>query len=171
MVISFFIFSFFIMIVGMALGALLGLKIWYVFPHFSVFVGLICFSSLVVGAISGVTIFDWLPLVVIRIIIIFICIGIVIYFYHLYHPSYGYIPYRGFVHWSILLFLFFFIGIDFAIIGFSLWLFIILLPIFLVSLFIGTFFIWKGKGSRMMGRFIVFLPLLLFLFIGLVKLI
>src|SRR5690554_4429131 len=102
MILSFFLFMFFIVIAGIALGSLMTIKVWYSFPIVSLIIGIACFISLWVGVLIGAAYFSWLPIFFTRLLIIIYCLCLIIYFYKRFHPSYGYIPFRGFTHWGLL---------------------------------------------------------------------
>lgn len=170
MMASFFLILFFIVIAGIAIGSLLTIRIWYSFPLLLVIVGLVCFSSFTFGVIIGAAFLSWLPLFFTSMMIILLCLSLIVYFYLKFHPSYGYIPFRGWIHWGLLVFFFFFIGLDFAVIGLSAWLLFLLFPFFAFALMLGSLLVWRFRVFRSIGSLVVYLPLLLFFFLALVKL-
>lgn len=170
MVFAFFAFLFFILIAGMAIGALLAIKIWYTFPLVIFFVGVACFISLWFGVLIGAAFFAWLPIFFMKMIIIFYCLFFIYYFFRQFHPSYGYIPTYGWSHWGFIIFFFFLVGLDFSVIGFSGWLLFLTLPIFAAAIFLGIFLIWKWRMSPVLGGMVAYFPLILFLLLALLKL-
>ena len=167
---QFFLFLLFIALAGLAVGTLTAVKIWYSLPVFLLIIGAVCFVSFWFGVIIGAAFFSWLPLFFTKVFIIIFCIGLAVFFFRQFHPSYGYFPFRGLIHWILLALFFFIIGIDFAIIGFSAWLLILLLPIFAGTVILGSIIMWKLKMLFRFGAALIYLPLFFFIFLALFRL-
>ncbi|MFA9559386.1 hypothetical protein ACERII_18920 [Evansella sp. AB-rgal1] len=168
---SFILFLLFIGIAGLAVGALISVKVWFSIPLFLILIAALCFGFLWFGVLIGAAFFSWLPIFFTKLVIISFCIGLAVFFFRIFHPSYGYFPFRGWIHWALLAVFFFIIGIDFASVGFSAWLLLIILPLFAGAIFFGTIMMQKVKTMYRSASVLIYLPLLLFVFLGLFKLI
>ncbi|WP_078597163.1 hypothetical protein [Evansella clarkii] len=168
---QFFLFFIFISLAGMAIGTLATVKIWYSLPVFLMVAGAVCFISFWFGIITGAAFFSWLPVFFTKFFIILFCLGLAFFFFRQFHPSYGYFPYRGWLHWVLLAAFFFIIGIDFAIIGFSAWFLFLFLPVFAGMLFLGALLMWKLKMLFRLGAVLIYVPLFFFIFLALFKLV
>ena len=167
--IQFLLFVLFIGLAGLAIGTLTTVKVWYPLPLFLVILGAGCFLLFWFGVLIGGTIFSWVPLFFTKIFIILFCLGLAVFFFRQYHPSHGYFPFQGFIHWILLGLFFFIIGIDFAIIGFSAWLLLFLLPFFAGTVFLGSMLMWKLKRNYRFG-ILTYAPLFIFFFLAVFKL-
>ncbi|ADU29926.1 hypothetical protein [Evansella cellulosilytica] len=170
MIVSFLLFLLFFIILGVTLGALITIKIWYT-NIFFILLGIFCFGSFWIGVIIGAAFFSWLPLLLSKIAIFAFCLGLAFFFFKHYHPSYGYFPQSSFFHFIILSAFFFLIGIDFAIIGFSAWLLFLLLPVFIGTVILGAIVIMKLKGLYRLNEGLIYLPIILLLLLAFIKLI
>ncbi|MCD8508746.1 MAG: hypothetical protein LRY73_01830 [Bacillus sp. (in: Bacteria)] len=106
-----------------------------------------------------------------KFLIILFCLGLVVFFVKQFHPSYGYFPYQGWFHWLLLALFFFLVGLDFAVIGLSAWLLLILFPLFIIAILGGTILMGKLKTMYRGGNAFMYIPLALFVFLAIVKLI
>ncbi|MBU9712250.1 hypothetical protein [Evansella tamaricis] len=168
---TFFTILLFIAVAGLAMGTLAAVKVWYSLTTLFILLVSLCFSSLWFGIILGGMLFGWLPLLFTKIVIVLCCLGLAWFFLNKFHPSYGYFPYRGWIHWIFLGAFFLLIGIDYANLGISSWFLLLLLPVFAAMLFAGTFIMWKIKSMLRGGPVFIYLPLVLLVFLGLIKLI
>ncbi|MDG5788739.1 hypothetical protein QA612_14785 [Evansella sp. AB-P1] len=168
---SFMLFLLFMGIAGLAIGTLLAVKVWFTIPNFLILIAALCSGSLFIGVLLGATIFSWLPLFFTKMMIILLSIGTAIFFFRQFHPSYGYVPYHGWIHWAILGLFFFLVGLDFALIGFSSWLLLFIFPIFAIAILGGVIIMLRLKTMYRARSLFIYLPLLLFVFLGLVKLV
>ncbi|MDQ0254419.1 hypothetical protein J2S74_001794 [Evansella vedderi] len=168
--ISFLLFVLFLTVAGLAIGTLIAVKVWYSLPIFLFIIAAFCFGTFWIGVLFGAAFFSWLPVFITKFIIILFCIGLVIYFFRQFHPSYGYFPYRGWIHWALIALFFFLIGLEFASIGLSAWLLLLLLPIFLGAVFGGTILMGKLKVLYRGSSVFLYLPLALFVFLAIFKL-
>ncbi|SDY54449.1 hypothetical protein SAMN05421736_102225 [Evansella caseinilytica] len=169
---QFIMFAFYLVFAGLAIGTLLAVKVWYSLPAFLFMTGLICFGAYWIGALAGPLLFGWLPLAVIKWVIIVFCLGLIYYFYKQFHPSYGYFPFHGWLHWVILTVFFFLGGVNFAVTGLTAWLLFLLLPVFFAAL-LGGFLLMENMKTnyRQGGAYILYLPLVLFFFLAIATLI
>ncbi|MBU9724209.1 MULTISPECIES: hypothetical protein [Bacillaceae] len=168
---TFFSVFFFIALAGLAVGTLIAVKVWYTLPFFFIILIALCFGSFFIGVLLGGALFSWLPLLFTKIVIVLFCIGIAYFFFRQFHPSYGYFSYRGWIHWALLAGFFLLIGIDFANIGLSSWFLLLLLPAFGGMLLVGAFAMANLKSMFRGTPVFIYLPLVLFVFLGLIKLI
>ncbi|UCZ54559.1 hypothetical protein LGQ02_07330 [Bacillus shivajii] len=167
---GFFFMLFIIGLLGIALGSLAAVKVWYALPIFLSIIAGVCFGSFWFGVIIGAAFFSWFPVLLLKIILIIMLLVLVIIFFKQFHPSYGYFPFQGFVHWGILCLFFFILGIEFAALGLSAWLLLFYFPFFLFTLFIGIFLIFKLKVIFRFSGVVIYFPLVLFVFLAIFKL-
>ncbi|WP_096188423.1 hypothetical protein [Evansella halocellulosilytica] len=167
---GFFFMLFIIGLTGIALGSLASVKVWYPLPIFLFIIAGVCFGSFWFGVLIGAAFFSWLPIFLTKILLFFLSLLLVIFFFKQFHPSYGYFPMKGFIHWVLLSVFFFILGIEFAAIGLSAWLLLFFFPFFLFAIVIGLWIIYKLKILFKFSSVVIYFPLLIFVFLGVFKL-
>ncbi|WP_416149375.1 hypothetical protein ACM26V_24545 [Salipaludibacillus sp. HK11] len=160
-----------ILLASVALGSMPALKGRYPFPGSLIFFILLTIIPISIGLIVGAALFSWISAFIFKLIVILFALFIMFYFQHLYHPSYGYVPYHKKGNWLILSGFFFLLGIEFASYGFSAWFILLIVPISAAGV-IGGFLFMRSALSyfRYLGV-IHFVPLGLFLVVAILKLI
>ncbi|UTR14438.1 hypothetical protein MM221_18045 [Salipaludibacillus sp. LMS25] len=159
----------FIFLISFSAGTLPAVQVRYPQPLVIVTLGIVLFP-LMVGVIVGTALFAWLPVIVLKVSLFLLLIWIVIYLYGIYHPSYGYMPSHSKRHIAFIALLFFILGVEFATGGFSPWLLMLILPL-CAGIVIGGFITMaRLLGFLKFSAFIHFVPLVLFLFSAIIKL-
>ncbi|WP_096434668.1 hypothetical protein [Alteribacter populi] len=162
---------FFILIAGIAVGALITTKLVFAWNVIFTITGLLFFFFVWVGMLLGGWVFGWFPAPVLKGTISFLAIILAVLFFRIYHPSYGFIPTQGVTHWGALAVFFFFIGLEMGTMEISAWSILLFVPAFAAGIMVSAWVTWKLK-STMAFRFLVqYVPILLFVFIAVLKLV
>ncbi|WP_280768438.1 hypothetical protein [Salipaludibacillus daqingensis] len=162
---------FIIVLASMALGSMPAHKRRYPFPTSMVFFILIAIIPLTIGIVIGASFFYWISSFIFKIFVFLFAMFIVAYFFRMYHPSYGYVPYHQKGKWFILAGFFFLLGIEFATYGFSAWFVFFVIPLSAASVILGFIFMRKAIYLYRFLAIIHFFPLAIFFFVAILKLI
>ncbi|MBM7097336.1 MULTISPECIES: hypothetical protein [Alteribacter] len=163
------VFTFFILLTGVAVGSLLTAKLVFSWQMIFTVTGLIFFFFVWIGMLLGGWL--WFPDPLLKGLISFVSVILAVFFFRTYHPSFGYIPTRGLLHWGVLAVFFFFLGFEIGIAGFSKWFIVLFTVVFAVGVVSSAWLVWRLK-NLMEFRFLVqYVPILLFVFIAVLKLV
>ncbi|PYZ94309.1 hypothetical protein CR194_01890 [Salipaludibacillus keqinensis] len=162
---------FIIFLASTAVGTMPALKGRYPFPFILIYFALVSVVPVIVGIVLGAAFLFWLPAFLFKVALFILSLFMVAYFLQLYHPSYGYIPHNSKGYLFILSFFFFLLGIEFASYGFSAWFLLLVIPISVVGLLLGFIFMTRMIIYFRYLSVIHFVPIGLFLFVGILKLI
>lgn len=156
---------------GLAIGTMPALNARLSFPFIFIFLLIITIFPLIVGIIIGAAFFYWLPISFLKISLFLFVLMIVVFFFKVYHPSFGYFPYQGHQHWIIISFFYFLLGIEFAAYGFSAWFLFFLVPLVAAGMFIGFIVMNKLLIYFRFLTLIHFVPICLFIALAFLKLV
>ncbi|WP_026689267.1 hypothetical protein [Alteribacter aurantiacus] len=163
------VFTFFILLTGVAVGSLLTVKLIFSWQTVFTITGLIFFFFVWIGMLVGGWL--WLPDPLLKGLISFVAVVMAVFFFRTYHPSFGYIPSNGLAHWGALAAFFFFVGFEVGIADLSKWLILLFMIVFVAGGLSSAWLVWRLK-TMMEFRFLVqYVPILLFVFIALLKLV
>ncbi|WP_078577044.1 hypothetical protein [Salipaludibacillus agaradhaerens] len=161
---------FFIFLLSFTVGTLPAVQVRYPYPLIILTLSIVLLP-LMTGAILGAALFTWIPILILKVILFLLLIWITIYLYGIYHPSYGYMPHHSKGYIAFIALLFFILGVEFAASGgFSPWVIMVILPL-CAGVMIGGFIVMMRLFVFLkFVSFIHFVPLALFLFAAIIKL-
>jgi len=162
---------FIILLTSIALGAMPALKGRFPLPIGLIFFMLIAVVPISLGVVVGAAFFHWVSSFIFKLLVFLFALFIVIYFYRLYHPSYGYVPFHRSGNWFILGGFFFMLGMEFATYGFSAWFVLLVIPLCLAGVVIGFIFMQRALSSFRYLSMIHFFPMGIFLLVAIFQLI
>lgn len=162
---------FIILLTSIALGAMPALKGRNPFPMSIIFFAVIAIVPISIGIVIGAAFFHWMAAFIIRGLVFIFALFIVIYFYRLYHPSYGYVPHHRQGNWFVLAGFFFLLGIEFASYGFSSWFIFLVIPLCTVGVVAGFIFMRRALSFFRYLSVIHFVPMGIFILVAIFQLI
>lgn len=160
-----------ILLTSIALGSMPALKGRYPFPISLIFFSLIAIVPIIFGVVIGAAFFHWFSSFIFKVLVFIFALFIVIYFYRLYHPSYGYVPHHRRGNWFILAGFYFLLGIEFASYGFSAWFIFLIIPLCVVGVVGGFVFTRRALSFFRYLSVIHFVPMGIFILVAIFQLI
>lgn len=141
------------------------------FPFIFIFLIILCIFPIATGVILGAAFFFWLPIHLLKVSLFLLVLIIIVYFFKLYHPSFGYFPHQGSSHWILIAVFFFILGVEFAAYGFSAWFLLFIIPLIAVGLLCGFILMNKLLIYFRFLALIHFVPIIFFIFLAFLKLV
>ncbi|MCR6110452.1 hypothetical protein HXA35_08940 [Bacillus sp. A301a_S52] len=161
---------FFIFFLSFTAGTLPAVQVRYPYPLVVLTLSIVLLP-LMAGAILGAALFAWIPIIILKVSLFLLMIWIVVYLYGIYHPSFGYMPSHSKGYIAFIALLFFILGVEFSVsAGFSPWVLMLILPLCAAIVISGFIAMVRLFVFLKFISFIHFVPLVLFLFAAIIKL-
>ncbi|PYZ98622.1 hypothetical protein CR205_08590 [Alteribacter lacisalsi] len=166
---EFFTLVFFMLLAGIAVGSLLMAKMIFSWHIVLTVTGLVYFFCVWTGMLMGSWL--WFPDPLLKGLISLIAVVMAVFFFRTYHPSTGYIPAHGLYHWGAFAMFFFFLGFESGIAGVSMWFILLYTLVFSGGILASAWIMWKLKNASEFRFLTQYVPILLFVFIAVLKLV
>ncbi|TMW73797.1 hypothetical protein [Alteribacter natronophilus] len=164
-----FTFVFFMFLTGLAVGSLLTAKMIFSWHVVLTVTGLVYFFFVWTGMLAGSWL--WFPEPLLKGLISLTAVIMAVFFFRTYHPSTGYIPVRGLYHWAAFAAFFFVLGFESGIASLSMWFVILFTLIFGAGILAAAWLMSVIKSNTEFRFLTQYVPILLFVFIAVLKLV
>ncbi|MBB5173123.1 hypothetical protein [Texcoconibacillus texcoconensis] len=148
-------------LLGLTLSSFVAVKSLFALQTFYFVVVALFLGCTFLGMVIGSFLLAWLSIGWFQILVGVVCLGVAVMFFQIYHPAYGYFPTYTQLPWLLISTLFFIVGLEWAIFGFSRWFILLFSLFFAASVYAGIYLFFRLKNIPNYRPLLPWIPLLL----------